>query len=371
MANSQNFAGASDSQIAAQYGGENGAQLLNLIKKMRAEILWNDVWRSSLFIGFTALFVWLGIRKQINAIYISVALLGLVKLDMIGVSYRYLGESNWESKEIEEAIVPTQLDEQLMAANKQENARVFDLRYNPFNDNHAAPFHRNVGGYHPAKLSRYQDIISFGITRNGAQLSSDVIFKNQVLDMLNCKYVLSSNNGKEEVFPRNTNFGHVWLVDSVSIADDAKKALEQLNQLNLCKFAVVETSDSQKPSALVYVRDSNDKYVQSSYASDTIKYTGSNKSKALLVFSEIYYNEKNGGWNVYVDSKPATSLRLNYVLRGVELEPGKHKVEWRYEPADRSLYLNLEFGTSIIILVGFLGLLYRELKSQTESKKAA
>ena len=259
-----------------------------------------------------------------------------------------------------------------MAVNKKENARVFDLRYNPFNDNHAAPFHRNVGGYHPAKLSRYQDIISFGITRNGAQLSSDVIFQNNVLDMLNCKYVLSMDKaGKEEIIPRNTNYGHVWLVDSVSQADNAKTALDQVNRLNLRRVAVVESAESNKPSTLVYQHDSADQYAQTTYSSDTIRYEGSNKSKALLVFSEIYYNEKNGGWKVFVDSKPATALRVNYVLRAVEVEPGKHQIEWRYEPADRSLFVNVELGTSILILLGFLGMLFKELKEQSSEEKAA
>jgi uncharacterized membrane protein YfhO len=147
--------------------------------------------------------------------------------------------------------------------------------------------------------------------------------------------------------------------------------LEKINNLNLRNYAVVEASEASKPSALVYSHDSSDKYVQTSYSSDTIKYTGSNKSKALLLFSEIYYNEKNGGWKVYVDSKPATALRLNYVLRGVELEPGKHQVEWRYEPADRSLLVNVELGTSIIILLGFLGMLFKELKTQTDEKEVA
>jgi hypothetical protein len=368
LANSQDFAGVSDAQIVAQIGKEN----LPIIKNLRSDILWSDVWRSSLFIGFTALLVWMGIRKQVNAMYLSIAMIVVVGIDMIGVSNRYLSESNWESKETEEAIIPSQADEQLMAVNKKENARVFDLRYNPFNDNHAAPFHRNVGGYHPAKLSRYQDIISFGITRNGAQLNSDVIFQNNVLDMLNCKYVLSMDKaGKEEIIPRNTNYGHVWLVDSVAVADNAKSALEKINNLNLRNYAVVESSETSKPSALVYQRDSADKYVQTTYSSDTIRYEGTNKSKALLVFSEIYYNEKNGGWNVFVDSKPATALRVNYVLRAVELEPGKHQIEWRYVPADRSLLVNVELGTSIIILLGFLGMLFKELKTQAEEKEVA
>lgn len=360
VANGQQFKAPVDSQI-----GDPTA--ITEIHKLRKELLWNDLWRSIGIMAFITLLVWGALKKQLKMSVFAALATVMVAFDLMGVSGRYLNDDNWEEKEVEQSILPSRLDEQIMAQNK-EGARVFDLRYNPFNDNHAAPFHKNVGGYHPAKLSRYQDLISYGITKNGAQMSADVILNNQVLDMLNCKYVLTkSQDGKsEEVIPRQTALGHAWLVDSVVKAESAVEALKKLNTLNLGAYAVSERKD-ESPSQMVYTSSESNQITRKYYSFDTITYTSNNAKKALAVFSEIYYNEKNGSWKVYVNGAEAKALKMNYILRAVELPPGKNEVKWVYEPASRQTFLNLEMASSGIILLLFLGLMIRPLFAKEEN----
>jgi uncharacterized membrane protein YfhO len=313
--------------------------------------------------------VYSAIKKQLSATVISVVLLVTITFDMVSVSQRYLNEGNWQEKEEESAIVPSQQDEMIMKDNK-DGARVFDLRYNPFNDNHAAPFHKNVGGYHPAKLSRYQDVISYCITPNGGQLSGDFITKNNALDMLNCKYVLSKNqkSGAEEAFPRMNPNGHAWFVSSISTAESAKKALELLNTVDIKNVAVIESKEVNKPSTISYIKDTTSSIKQTTYSSDTIKYVSRNVNSGLAIFSEVFYNEANGGWHVKVDGKEVKALRANYILRAAEIPAGNHQITWYYTPADRNFYFSIEVASSAIILLLFLTLIVKQLFSKPEEE---
>jgi hypothetical protein len=160
--------------------------------------------------------------------------------------------------------------------------------------------------------------------------------------------------------------GHAWLVDSVVKAESAVEALKRLNTLNLGAYAVSESKD-ESPSQMVYTSSESDQITRKYYSFDTITYTSNNANKALAVFSEIYYNEKNGSWKVYVNGTEAKALKMNYILRAVELPAGKNEVKWVYEPASRQTFLNLEMASSGLILILFLGLMIRPLFAKEEN----
>ncbi len=360
------MAGLSDKEIMKS----SGQAAVDVVKSLRDKLVWGDIWRTVGFVALAFAMIYAAVKKQLKPMMISIILLVAITLDMVSVSQRYLNESNWQEKEEESAIVPTQYDEMVMKDNK-EGARVFDLRYNPFNDNHAAPFHKNIGGYHPAKLSRYQDVISYCITPNGGQLSGDFITKNNALDMLNCKYVLSRDqkSGKEEGFPRLNPLGHAWFVDSVAIAEKPKDALNLINTVNIRRNAIVENAEVNKPSKVVFSTDSGSVIKQMKYTTDSIQYVSNNKNAGFAVFSEVYYNELNGGWKVFVDGKEAKAVRTNYILRGVEVPAGNHQILWVYVPADRSLYFNIELASSGLILLLFIGLIFKQVVSKSEEEE--
>ena len=345
MAGGQSMSSPMDAQI----GGAQSQQVMPIIMGLRKTLLWNDVWRSAIFMILAFGVVYGVMKQQLKVMHAGIILTLLVAVDLIGVSNRYLSEEQWVDKEEEEEILPSKVDEQVMADNKDQ-ARVFDLRYSPFNDNHSAPFHRNVGGYHPAKLSRYQDIISFGITKAGSQLNGETIMNNPVLDMLNCKYVLSKSERGEEVIMRSTSYGNAWLVGELKFYSGAKEALNALQVEDLRTVAVME---GQAELAKI-AKDSSDFVKMVSYSSDSIRYKSSTKGDGFAVFSEVYYAEKNGAWKVYVDGKPAKAERANYILRGVSVPAGAHDILWVYEPADRSLMVAAETGSSAALILGLL-----------------
>ena len=345
MAGGQSMSSPMDAQI----GGAQSQQVMPIIMGLRKTLLWNDVWRSAIFMILAFGVVYGVMKQQLKVMHAGIILTLLVAVDLIGVSNRYLSEEQWVDKEEEEEILPSKVDEQVMADNKDQ-ASVFDLRYSPFNDNHSAPFHRNVGGYHPAKLSRYQDIISFGITKAGSQLNGETIMNNPVLDMLNCKYVLSKSERGEEVIMRSTSYGNAWLVGELKFYSGAKEALNALQVEDLRTVAVME---GQAELAKI-AKDSSDFVKMVSYSSDSVRYKSSTKGDGFAVFSEVYYAEKNGAWKVYVDGKPAKAERANYILRGVSVPAGAHDILWVYEPADRSLMVAAETGSSAALILGLL-----------------
>jgi hypothetical protein len=346
-----------DKRIAEQ----GGMETVNKIKELRSKLVWDDIFRSIMFIAALVGLVYVALKKQASALVAGLIVILLVGFDMIGVSKRYLTDDNWEDKETEEAILPSTIDNQIIA-NNRDGKRVIDYRggiNGAFNDNRAGAFHRNVGGYHPAKMSRYQDVMSYCIGSAGPTGSGDLM-SNHALDMLNCGFIMGiSQDGKSEiVVPRMTALGHAWFVDSVTEAGTAKEALNLINTLNLRKQAVIEGEDYKTGAATgfalgarSFANDSSARVNRLFYSNDSIAYESNNASNGLAVFSEIYYNEKNGAWKAYIDGKEAKALRVNYILRGLEIPSGKHNVTWVYEPADRSTMVNIEWASSALILL--------------------
>lgn len=346
-----------DKRIAEQ----GGMETVNKIKDLRSGLVWDDIFRSILFIVALIGLVYLALKKQASTLVAGAVMILLVGFDMIGISKRYLTDDNWEDKETEEAVLPSVIDNQIIANNK-DGKRVFDYRggiNGAFNDNRAGAFHRNVGGYHPAKMSRYQDVMSYCIGSSSPTGSGDIM-NNHALDMLNCGFIMGiSQDGKSEiVVPRMTALGHAWFVDSMDEAATAKEALNMINTLNLRKHAVIEGGDYKAGAtaglalgARNFATDSTAAVTRLFYSNDSIAYESNNNQAGLAVFSEIYYNEKNGAWKAFVDGKEAKALRVNYVLRGLEIPAGKHAVTWVYQPADRSMMVNIEWASSALILL--------------------
>ena len=370
-------AAETDKKIAEQ----GGLETVRKIKALRSSMVWNDIFRSIMFMGALLFLIYMILKKQISALVTGLLVIGMVSFDMMGISKRYLTDDNWEEKEIEEGIMPSAVDNQIIANNK-DGKRVIDYRggiNRTFNDNTAGAFHKNVGGYHPAKMSRYQDVMSYCISAAGPTGTGDIM-NNHALDMLNCGYIigLSQDQKSEIVAPRNTALGHAWFVDSVKEAATAKDALSDINFMDLKKNAVIEKADysgkvegGSKGLTLrsrSFSLDSASGISQTYYSNDSIAYKSNNANAGLAVFSEIYYNEKNGAWKAFVDGKEAPALRVNYILRGLEVPAGNHEIVWVYQPSDRSLMLNIEVASSALILLLVAGsLLQLGMKKEEDS----
>ena len=319
------FSGASDAQMAAQYGGQ-WDMIKDVLVKDRKALFMADSWRSLILILVSAIFVWLYINQKIKHSGIIIGVLTcLVLIDLWGVDRRYLNDSNFiNEKRLK--LKPSQIDQtldQYAAQFKDEDYRVFDLSVNTFNDSYPSAFHHQIGGYHAAKLRRYQDIIDFYLSRH---------INTGVLNMLNARYVVMQGQNGQPMVQRNPEaLGNAWFVDAYQLVDDANAEILALNELNPADTAIIDKRFAAMVQGKNLERDSNSVIVmehQKPYNPDYVVYKTKASKDQLAVFSEVYYAPD---WRAYIDGKPADYFRANYILRAMIVPAGEHKIEFRNE----------------------------------------
>lgn len=285
----------------------------------RAVMMQADAWRSLLMIalaaGGVALFAFGRIRRGG-----LVALLGgVVLLDLVPVDLRFLSSEDFVSPRRRQ-ITATAADKAILA-DRTPGFRVLNLTVSPFNDATTSYFHRSVGGYHGAKLARYQDLID----RYLSQLDEGV------LDMLNTRYlILPGEDGQPVAQLRTTANGAAWFVDRLVTAEDARQEIDLLGKTDLKTTAVIAARDlplAQLPAATAADTLPGRSIVLVEYHANRLRYEYSTPAEAVAVFSEIYYDK---GWTATIDGEEAPAFRADYVLRAMRLPAGTHVVEWRF-----------------------------------------
>src|SRR5690606_7221095 len=250
----------------------------------------------------------------------------LAAIDVIAVDWRYF---NWEDFKYEQGkVIEMPADEVDLAIqqDKDPHYRVYDVSNNPFNDNTAAAHHKLIGGYDPAKLSRYQDLIE------NILVSKE--YSDKGLDMLNCKYVIAMDTTKSRFYyPRYSANGKAWFVEKLSPAKNATAEMDLMKNIDNKKEASVnsgfESNKNLKSATFVVDRNASRKLI--SYHPDTMIYKVENANPGYLVFSEIYYDN----WRAEIDGEPATLNKVDYTLRGLQVKPGAHTIKLYYErPAE-------------------------------------
>lgn len=285
----------------------------------RAAMMQADAWRSLLMIalaaGGVALFAFGRIRRGG-----LVALLGgVVLLDLVPVDLRFLSSEDFVSPRRRQ-ITATAADKAILA-DRTPGFRVLNLTVSPFNDATTSYFHRSVGGYHGAKLARYQDLID----RYLSQLDEGV------LDMLNTRYlILPGEEGQPVAQLRTTANGAAWFVDRLVTAEDARQEIDLLGKTDLKTTAVIAARDlplAQLPAAAAADTLPGRSIALVEYHANRLRYEYSTPAEAVAVFSEIYYDK---GWTATIDGEEAPAFRADYVLRAMRLPAGTHVVEWRF-----------------------------------------
>lgn len=285
----------------------------------RAAMMQADAWRSLLMIalaaGGVALFAFGRIRRGG-----LVALLGgVVLLDLVPVDLRFLSSEDFVSPRRQQ-ITATAADKAILA-DRTPGFRVLNLTVSPFNDATTSYFHRSVGGYHGAKLARYQDLID----RYLSQLDEGV------LDMLNTRYlILPGEDGQPVAQLRTTANGAAWFVDRLVTAEDARQEIDLLGKTDLKTTAVIAARDlplAQLPAAAAADTLPGRSIALVEYHANRLRYEYSTPAEAVAVFSEIYYDK---GWTATIDGEEAPAFRADYVLRAMRLPAGTHVVEWRF-----------------------------------------
>ena len=343
LSGSFSYSGSSDAQMAAQYGSQ-WDMIKSVLVSDRAALLRSDSWRSLIFILLAAAVIWLYNNDKLKKSGIAIALIGvLVLIDLWGVDRRYLNDNNFVDKnklELRRDQWDYDIDE-LAARYGDHDYRVLNLAVNTYNDSKPSAFHHQIGGYSAAKLSRYQNLIDFYLSRH---------IKPEVLAMLNTRYVVMQN-GQVQRLPEA--LGNCWFVNEVKAVGSPDEEILALNTINPAVTAVVDTSRLSLLTSHFAV-DSND-FIEleptKPYNPDQLRYRSHSANERLAVFSEIYYKPD---WFAYIDGKPAEYVQANYVLRAMVVPAGDHVIEFKNEAPRMHKLDNITMIVSIVTLLAMV-----------------
>jgi type III secretory pathway component EscS len=326
----------------------NNVDFTSKLASDRESILKSDAWRSFVFILLSAGTLWMFIKGKIKKQYVVIILGVLLLSDLWSVDKRYLNEIHFV-KDNNTTFRPTSADKEILNKNTNQS-RVFNYN-NPFNESRTSYFHNSIGGYHAAKLLRYQELIDNHLTQNNTS----------VLSMLNCGWVITPQGEAVESKLTGINpLGNAWFVTEVKMVENANEELDALNGFNPSTTAIVDKRFSDKLTSFTKDESSTINLDMKSYKPNHLTYNLTNiNSDQLAVFSEIYYDK---GWNAYIDGEKVPYFRSNYVLRSMIIPKGTTKVEFKFNPSSYSTGENVAYASSILLLLllGFVS--YKELK---------
>ena len=365
---SGNFIAAGDAQFQGDY-----LFLKETLPLDRAAMLRADAFRSLLFILLSAGLIWLYAKNLLkkNLAYVLFAI--LILADLVPVAKRYLNNDNFQRKRrIETLLQPSAADKFILQDKSQ--FRVLDASVNIFNDASPSYFHKNIGGYHAAKLRRYQELINMQLEREMGRLfatfgrasAPELVAKTMdslgVLNMLNMKYLIYNKEAAPLINPHAN--GNAWLVQNIRVAADANDEMRLLGAINTKTEMVVDkTFAPLLPKQLT--RDTAAQIALTSYQPNRLVYQFNSVTDQVAVFSEIYYDK---GWNAYVKGEKLPYVRANYLLRAMPLKAGVYEIEFKFEPKSYSLGNTLAMISSALLILSILAFIFFKFKKTATPK---
>lgn len=320
-----------------QYGFTG--EILSAMRAERAALLRMDSLRSLAFVLLTGGTIWLFAAGKVKKWAFVSILVALVLADMVPVDLRCLPQDRFVDKAATE-IRPTEADLAIMS-DPEPGFRVLNLTVDPFNDATTSWFHRSVGGYHGAKMQRYQDIIDYHLRRSNTE----------VLNMLDTKYFIQDSNGQAVPVQNPDANGAAWFVDRVEWVDTPSEEIEALYGIDTRTTAVADRRFADLVPAFV-ASDSTAVIELTEYRSNYLRYEYSANAPVVAVFSEIYYDK---GWTAYVDGEEQPHFRADYILRAMALPAGDHTVEFRYRAVHFKALYGVSVAFSIVIILAVAG----------------
>lgn len=314
------FSGSVDNQLTSSGFPK---RLISLLKQNRAMLLRGDTLRSIALLAAFAASIYFFLQKKISSTLVIVALSILSFIDLFFVNKRYLTSENFETiEEYESRFAQNPLDKAILK--DKSYFRVFNLSGgSPFQEANTSNHLFSIGGYHAAKLQRYDDLIQ-------QQLSKSF----DVMNMLNAKYIITqSENGKIGYQKNEDAYGNAWFVDSLKFVSNAKAEMAALGNTNLLKVAILEKEDSNQSIQNKSYSSIGNTIQLTKYDPEQLVYKAENSTTQpqFAVFSEVFYQQEDGdGWHAFIDNQEVPIHRVNYLLRGIEIPSGSHEVEFRY-----------------------------------------
>ncbi len=349
----------SDTQLVSaltQMTGNNSEvanKFYNALKQDRQSLFGSDILRSLIFIVLAFGCLWLYVKNKLKANYALLAILLLSTIDIIALSRRYFNNNSFQTKEDqqEQSFTPSAVDAQIL----QDTGyyRVLNLATDTYNDAMTSYFHNSIGGYNPAKLAIYQDLITY-------QLSGKININ--VLNMLNTKYVITKGQQGDVVQQNPGNLGPCWFVKQIAFVKDDAAAMRALDNNNPADSAIVEASEKNYISVSP-VFDSTASIRLIKNDNDEITYASESKTNQFAVFSEIYYDR---GWHAYIDGKEAPIVRTDYVLRGLSIPAGNHTIKFEFKPASFYDSEAIAIAASAIVWLLLIGTAFTFFKHRSK-----
>jgi len=338
-----------------RYQGTIDAQLpewlISALRDDRKMLFRKDAFRALIFTTIVGGLLWANHKEMLKVNTLVLLLAGLVIVDILPLSKRFLNKNNFQDDPKEAYFTPTPADTWLME-NAKDGERVLNLQ-NPWNEARTSYFHESIGGYHGAKMHRYQDLVDRYLANQSneaiktLQAGSRDFSQLQVLNMLNAKYLVAGPQ-KEAVLTNASAFGNAWIVSDVVDVNSPDEVMEALGSTNLKETALINTSKFGDVNT-----DGTGSITLTSKTPNQIVYQANISSgNSLAVFSEVYYAK---GWTATIDGENADILRANYILRALEIPKGEHEIIFTFAPKSYASSNTIMMVCSILILLGFVG----------------
>ena len=339
--------------------------ILANLGEMRAELVSSDALRSFIIIGIGCSLLWLYASGKLRSSLTIAGITILCLADMWGINKRYLNDAQFVPHSIRtETFTKTNTDE-LILQDTSLDYRVLNFATSTFDDNNTSYWHKSVGGYHPAKLRRYQEMIEHHISPEmqaaykaiataGGEMDSVDANKFRILNMLNTKYFIFPAGQQRQTVPilNPHAYGNAWFVNKVQYVNNANEEIDALDSIIPTETAVVDArfKDVLKGTTESY-KDSLSSIRLTSYAPNRLTYETNNAQDGIAVFSEIYYPD---GWHVTIDGQPAELARADYILRTMYVPAGQHTIEMRFDPTSLHVTEGIAYGALALLVIGII-----------------
>lgn len=362
-------------EIDQQYLKQGATDFVNALQSDRLMLLRRDAFRSLIFAALGALILYFFVQDKLKTAYMIAGLGLFILIDMWTVDKRYLNSDKFVSKrEYKNPISKTKADEFILR-DKDPNYRVLNLAVSPFQDATTSYFHKSLGGYHGAKLRRYQELFDLQIVpelqkvisalQQGSIVMADsALAKCNALNMLNTRYLIYNQDAMPLI--NRSALGNAWFVSSIKWVESADDEIAFLGDINPAAEAVIDTKFADALKGLEVKADTGTSFIElTNYAPNKLIYHSSADIEQLAVFSEIYYPK---GWMVTVDGEPASYVRANYVLRAMKIPQGEHTIEFKFHPSSYYTGEKIALAGSTLLLLLLLGVFYKEIKESLQKK---
>ncbi|MCU0421185.1 MAG: YfhO family protein [Bacteroidia bacterium] len=318
---------------------------LDIIQGARAKVRQMDALRSLFFILLAASVLWFYIKDKLKIEYVAMLLSLFILIDLWGVNKRYVNDKDYEKKRKAETLVDKTPADEIILQDKDLHYRVYNTTQRLDQDAMTSYYHKSIGGYHGAKMRRYQELIEFQIAKNNME----------IFNMLNVKYFIVGDSMNNLYPQQNPSFnGNAWFVNNYVLVDNADAEMDSLTNIDSKTTCFIDKKFGAQVNGLIIKNDSSNTIKLNTYQPNKLVYESNANSEQLAVFSEIFYDK---GWNAYIDGKLVEHLRCNYVLRGLKVPAGKHTIEFKFEPQTVALGERVTLVSSILLYGGAFALL--------------